>query len=319
MNVMRGRRGGCELAIVVVLSVLASTPAADAQPQPDPSRDLRELRDLLQQVNDEAALRPRLHEVALRLGASFSEREAREGRRAFRLTFPWPLPARSLIAAMGWQRPYAVSGDAHQSGWSVRLWTGDIDDRQGPRIATHTPHVGAWAVDASLDDRPAGELPRLASGGSPAYDLVQGYSADVTSLAVELWSDDWQVPDRMPAETGETAPKFALDDVPIRAWIEAQKGFGYPDYFDSAAAAPDMRVLAAWNIPTSGVNWTDFWIYCLAETGGWTLLESGYFQPREDQAHSAALDTKTDEVRFLGKNGEIYHRVSVAGCRWKRP
>ncbi|HET9768774.1 MAG TPA: hypothetical protein VFS60_18150, partial [Thermoanaerobaculia bacterium] len=263
MKVMRGRRGGCELAIVVVVAaVLASTPAAraDAQPQPDALRDLRELRDLLQQVHDEAALRPRLHEVALRLGASFSEREAREGRRAFRLTFTWPLPARSLIAAMGWQRPYAVSGDAHQSGWNLRLWTGDVDDRQGPRIATHTPHVGAWAVDASLDDRPAGELPRLASGGSPAYDLAQGYSADVTSLAVELWSDDWQVPDRMPAETGDGAPKLALDDAPIRAWIEAQKGFGYPRYFDSAAAARDMRVLAAWNIPTSGVNWTDFWI-----------------------------------------------------------
>jgi len=31
------------------------------------------------------------------------------------------------------------------------------------------------------------------------------------------------------------------------------------------------------------------------------------------------LDTKTDEVRFLGRDGEVYHRVSVAGCRWKRP
>ena len=218
---------------------------------------------------------------------------------------------------MDWQRPYATSGDMHHRAWNLRLWTGDLDDRDGPRIATHTPHVGAWAVDASLDGRPAGEPPRLASGHSPAYDLVQGYSADVTSLAVELWSDEWQVPDRMPAEEGDKAPKFALDDAPIRAWIEAQKGFGYPRYFDSAAASPDMRVLVAWNIPTSGVNWTDFWIYCLADTGGWRLLESGYFQPREDQAHSAVLDTKTDEVRFLGRNGEVYHRVAVAGCRGK--
>ena len=139
------------------------------------------------------------------------------------------------------------------------------------------------------------------------------------ALAVEPRADECQVPDCMPADDGDTAPKFALDDAPIRAWIEAHKGFGAPDYFDSAAAAPDVRVLVAWNIPTSGVNGTDFWIYCRAETAGWTLLESGYFQPREDQAHSTVLDTKTDEVRFLGRDGEVYHRVSVTGCRWKRP
>lgn len=114
------------------------------------------------------------------------------------------------------------------------------------------------------------------------------------------------------------APAFAADEAAIRAWIEARKGYGAPQYFDSATASVDMRVLAAWNIPTSGVNYTDFWVYCQVP-GGWKLFDSGWFQPPEDQAHSAVLDGKTAEVRFLGEDDAVYHRVSVEGCRQKRP
>lgn len=122
---------------------------------------------------------------------------------------------------------------------------------------------------------------------------------------------------RRPPDDG--APTFAADDASIRAWIDVHKGFGAPQYFDSATASPDMRVLAAWNIPTSGVNYTNFWVYCQVPTGGWKLLDSGWFQPSEDQAHSAVLDEKAAEVRFLGKDGAVYHRVPVAGCKQKPP
>jgi hypothetical protein len=307
------------VAAPLALLLFAVVARAGAQEQLDLAKELRGLRETLEQTPDDAAQMSQIKWAGMRAGASVAEREAREGRRALRLTFAWPIPARVLIAAMGWERPYAVSGDTHQNGWSLRLFTADIDDRSGTRIATHTPHVGAWAVDATLDGRPAGELPKLASGGSPAYDLLHGYDAKVTSLLVEPWQEGWQVADHIEPAEGEAAPKHALNAQLIKDWIEARKGFGYPRYFDSGTTAPEMRVLAAWNIPTSGLNWTYFWVYCLAPTAGWTLLESGYFQPLEDQAHSAVLDVGSDEVRFLGKDGTIYHRVPVAGCQWKRP
>jgi len=80
-----------------------------------------------------------------------------------------------------------------------------------------------------------------------------------------------------------------------------------------------MRVFAAWNIPTSGFNGTDFWVYCLQENMGWSLLVSSRFTPPEDQAHSVEVDPEHHELRFLGRDGKVYYRVSVAGCRWTEP
>lgn len=316
MSPMRGRRNFFGPAVALALLAFAPAPGRAAD---DTGKAMTELRAALEQQHDEASLRPPLRPLALQLGGSFSEREAREGRRAFRITLIDPIPARRLIAAMGWERPYAVAGDTHQNVWSLRLWTGDVDDRSGARIATHTPHVGAWAVDASLAGRPKGELSRLSSGGSPAYDLLRGDDTSVVSILIEPWSEGSQAADRMKEPQGDAAPTFVLDKKQIEDWLEKNKALGYPRYFDSEGAAPDMRVLAAWNIPYSGLNWTDFWVYCLAPTSGWTLLESGYFRPLEDQAHGAVLDEATAEVRFLGRDGTVYHRVPVDGCKVKRP
>lgn len=163
---------------------------------------------------------------------------------------------------------------------------------------------------------PLAALALLAFAPSPSWgdDSKSGDQAEPGAV-VEQPRDEASL--RRPPDDG--APKLARDEAEIRAWIEARKGYGYPQYLDSAAAAPDMRVLAAWNIPTSGVNFTDFWVYCQEPTGGWRLLESGWFPPPEDQAHSAVLDQKTAEVRFLGKDGAVYHRVPVEGCKQKRP
>lgn len=102
------------------------------------------------------------------------------------VTFPLdrPVDARELCDLMGWDRPYAVSGDVHQVQWSIRVWTSDMADPYGKRIATQFPLLGEWAVIARLAGRPRGELPDLVSGASPAYDL-HAYEASVGGL--EVW------------------------------------------------------------------------------------------------------------------------------------
>ena len=66
-----------------------------------------------------------------------------------------------------------------------------VPEVSGPRIAVQYPHVGAWAFMATLDDRPAGDLPKLTTGASPAYDLTV-YPSQVTEIEIEPWSPDWQ-------------------------------------------------------------------------------------------------------------------------------
>jgi hypothetical protein len=269
------------------------------------------LRQALDRVKNEGALRKELVRLAPSLGAELDEQEAREGRRQFTLRLAKPLPARSVIAALNLARPYAVSGDPHQESWEIGLWTVDIDDRYGPKIGTHAPHLGAWAVEVNLVDRPQGEMPKLTAGPAPAYDLTV-LDAEVAEFQIELWSD-WQQLERIETADTPTAPKSALGREEIRAWLERHKGYGAP--LEAQAERNDMRVFVAWNIPWSGRNETSFWIYCLQDSG-WLLETESTFQPSHDQAHRAVFDDASAEVRFLDADGSVLHRESIAACRW---
>lgn len=105
------------------------------------------------------------------------------------LTFPAPIPASALCETMGWARPYALSGDAEQRRWHVQLWVADLADPYGQRIHTRRSEVGAWSVTAWLTGRPAGPLPGVAAGASPAYDLAT-YPASVITIEVRLRTNE---------------------------------------------------------------------------------------------------------------------------------
>ena len=87
---------------------------------------------------------------------------------------------------MGLQRAYLVSGDVHQVAFSVRVWTKDLEDPHRKRIATNFPKAGPWLLDAR-GPRPAGDLPGIAAGASPAYGLDK-YDTPLESF--EFWQED---------------------------------------------------------------------------------------------------------------------------------
>lgn len=105
------------------------------------------------------------------------------------LTFPAPILAGALCSALGWARPYALSGDVAQRHWHIQLWAADLADPYGQRIATRRPEAGVWSVTARLTGRPAGPLPGVVSGASPAYDLAL-YAASVAALEVQLRTNE---------------------------------------------------------------------------------------------------------------------------------
>jgi hypothetical protein len=270
------------------------------------------LRAALQETTDEGSLRERLLALAPALGFALGEQRGRLGGPLFRLTLRQPVPARRLCQVMGWERAYATSGDAHLSMWHIGLWSGDLDRWGGPRIATHFPHVGAWSVRPRLDGRPKGDLPGLASGGASAYDL-RTYPASVASIDIEPWDPRVQGPETIEIPKTATAPQYAASRAVIKGWVESVKGLGAPQFAE--AELPDMRVFVAWNIPTSGLNETYYWIYCLG-IAGWKLKQSSSFLPSRDQVHSAAVDAAEKEVRFLGAGGKIERRVPIGMCKW---
>lgn len=128
--------------------------------------------------------------AAVALGLSAAEQTV-YGARSYQyaaLTFPEPIPASALCEAMGWARPYALSGDVEQRRWHIQLWVADLADPYGQRIHTRRPEAGAWSVTAWLAGRPVGPLPGVAAGASPAYDLAM-YPASVVALEVRLLAD----------------------------------------------------------------------------------------------------------------------------------
>jgi hypothetical protein len=98
----------------------------------------------------------------------------------------------------------------------------------------------------------------------------------------------------------------------IKSWVEARKVFGFPQYVE--ARLVNLEVFVIWNIPTSGWNGTDYWVYCRSERAFWSLIEGSWFQPKVDMAHSVLVDPQRRTVTFLGPDGETFKTVSVQAC-----
>lgn len=98
-----------------------------------------------------------------------------------------PIDARGLCEAWGITRPVAVSGDVHQSRWSVFIAGDELADPDARRISTRPLTAGRWDVNIRLTARPAGDLPDVVCGASPAYDIVERSGA-VRAIEVSLTS-----------------------------------------------------------------------------------------------------------------------------------
>lgn len=91
----------------------------------------------------------------------------------FTLGLDPPIDARGLCEAWGIARPVAVSGDVHQSRWSVLMAGDELPDPYARRISARPLTAGRWDVNINLTARPAGDLPDVVCGASPAYDIVE--------------------------------------------------------------------------------------------------------------------------------------------------
>ena len=89
------------------------------------------------------------------------------------LTLDPPADARELCAAWAIARPVAVSPDVHQRMWQILVAGEGLPDPYARRIAAGSISAGRWDITPHLAGRPAGELPGVVSGASPAYDVLE--------------------------------------------------------------------------------------------------------------------------------------------------
>lgn len=87
------------------------------------------------------------------------------------IRFDPPVDAQAVCTALGIDEPVAVSPDVHQHTWWILVAGEELDDPHGRRIAAQRARVGRWEVVPVLSGRPAGDLPGVSSGASPAYDV----------------------------------------------------------------------------------------------------------------------------------------------------
>lgn len=92
---------------------------------------------------------------------------------SIRLTLAHAVDARSLCRAWGVPLPVAVSNDVHQTRWEIQVGGAELPDPYQRRIAAEPFVIGCWEVRIFLTDRPAGPLPALVAGASPAYDVAE--------------------------------------------------------------------------------------------------------------------------------------------------
>ncbi len=94
------------------------------------------------------------------------------------------ISSREICKELHLDRCYLVSGDVHQSNFSLMVWTEDLKDENGPRISAELPKIKKWKLNAR-GERPEGELPKLSCGASPAYD-VKKFDTKVKSFSFSL-------------------------------------------------------------------------------------------------------------------------------------
>jgi hypothetical protein len=71
---------------------------------------------------------------------SLPEGVSREGDDPFVLRFDPPIDAKMIVAAFGWARAYACSGDVHRRSWHIELFGEDRPDRFNLRISSLARH-----------------------------------------------------------------------------------------------------------------------------------------------------------------------------------
>ena len=93
--------------------------------------------------------------------------------------------AQWLLTAWHLDRAYAVAIDPHQETWQLARYGQDVSDPNATRIAVVPIAFGTWTVRPRLAGRPAGPLPNVVAGASPAYD-ISVYSAQVVGIDLEM-------------------------------------------------------------------------------------------------------------------------------------
>jgi hypothetical protein len=171
-----------------------------------------ELRDAV--TSEIHGLTPRLETHSLWIGSrQFTSTLPRVG-----FDLEPPIDVRWLSEMWQIEAPVAVSGDVHQRRWRLMIAGAELPDPNGRRIASAPVTAGRWEIGAVLAGRPAGPLPGVVSGASPAYDLL-ATGGQVVSVSVER---SWLATDVV---TGRVATSQDLvvggDDVPL-----AVAGFG---------------------------------------------------------------------------------------------
>jgi len=127
-------------------------------------------------------------------------------------------------------------------------------------------------------------------------------------LATSPFSFALDAPDRHPP-----AEFAAVTD--LRAWIEADKGFGEPETLE--AKLTGLHVFVAWNCPFSGRDGKYAYTYVKStSTGRWRLLDSSFFE-RPETLGFAYIDDLSESVAYVGISGRVLKSVSLKEFRFK--
>jgi hypothetical protein len=213
-------------------------------------------------------------------------RSFRTGRPELTLELDPPADARALCAAWGIERPVAVSPDVHQSTWSVLVAGDELADPHAKRIASKRITAGRWDVVPRLSARPAGELPGVVSGASPAYDIVERGGA-VASIEI--------------APTAHPVRAFAPDHPDAMQLLGAMAS-AEPAWRGGWTADPAATFVVVYDGsgPVAGASVSDGWLVtkiCMLEDGyGAALLDALEALARERGQTRVRLDSSA----FLG-------------------
>lgn len=104
--------------------------------------------------------------------------------RSVDITLKDPCSARTFCKIIGWNSPYLVSPDVHQTTWEIQVPRDPLGKVEDHKVATTYPKVGSWSIRAAVKSRPDGELPELTAGASPAYSLAI-YDSGITHIRLE--------------------------------------------------------------------------------------------------------------------------------------
>jgi hypothetical protein len=200
------------------------------------------------------------------------------GRLLVTLDLDPPADARELCAAWGVERPVAVSPDVHQQTWRVLVAGDELEDLHGRRIASDRIRAGRWEIVPSLAARPAGELPGVVSGASPAYD-VHERGGRVTSIAVAAMALDARTLDPSDADARKLLASMAASHPHWRGGWTADPASTFVALYDGGE-------------PVAGAALTDTGAAQLC------LIRAGFGAPLLDALEAVARDRGAARLRL---------------------